>query len=44
MKDKMIGLLWRMKFIYLENYMDSHKMRHHKEIAVRFDVDVEDKC
>eukprot|EP01137_Pigoraptor_chileana_P024134 Opistho-2@91583 len=28
---------------YLENYMDLHKMRYHKEITVRFDVDVEDR-
>lgn len=28
---------------YLENYMDLHKMRYHKEITVRFEVDVADK-
>ncbi|MBB6325791.1 LytS/YehU family sensor histidine kinase [Algoriphagus iocasae] len=28
---------------YLENYMDLHRMRYHKEIAIRFDVEVEDK-
>ncbi|MEQ8472601.1 MAG: histidine kinase [Marinoscillum sp.] len=28
---------------YLENYMDLHRMRYHKEIAIRFDVDVEDR-
>lgn len=27
---------------YLENYMDLHKMRYHKTIDIRFDVDVED--
>ena len=27
---------------YLENYMDLHKMRYHKAIDIRFDVDVED--
>jgi two-component system sensor histidine kinase AlgZ len=27
---------------YLENYMDLHKMRYHKDIDIRFDVDVED--
>ncbi len=28
---------------YLENYMDLHKMRYHKEITIRFDVDAEDR-
>lgn len=27
---------------YLHNYMDLHRMRYHKEIAIQFDVDVED--
>jgi len=27
---------------YLENYMDLHKMRYHKTIDIRFDVDLED--
>lgn len=30
------------EIIYLENYMDLHRMRYHKEIAIRFDVEVED--
>lgn len=28
---------------YLENYMDLHKMRYHKAIDIRFDVDAEDR-
>lgn len=28
---------------YLENYMDLHRMRYHKEIAVRFEIDAEDR-
>ncbi|RZJ81803.1 MAG: sensor histidine kinase, partial [Flavobacterium sp.] len=28
---------------YLENYMDLHKMRYHKTIDIRFDVDAEDR-
>lgn len=28
---------------YLENYMDLHKMRYHKEITIRFDVEAEDR-
>lgn len=28
---------------YLENYMDLHRMRYHKEITIRFDVDAEDQ-
>ncbi len=28
---------------YLENYMDLHKMRYHKEITIRFDVKAEDR-
>jgi two-component system, LytTR family, sensor histidine kinase AlgZ len=28
---------------YLENYMDLHKMRYHKEITIRFDIDAEDR-
>ncbi len=28
---------------YLENYMDLHRMRYHKAIDIRFDVDVEDR-
>ncbi|MFC2185729.1 sensor histidine kinase [Fulvivirgaceae bacterium LMO-SS25] len=28
---------------YLENYMDLHRMRYHKEIAIRFDIDAEDR-
>jgi two-component system, LytTR family, sensor histidine kinase AlgZ len=28
---------------YLENYMDLHRMRYHKEIAIRFDVEAEDR-
>ena len=28
---------------YLENYMDLHQMRYHKEIAIRFDIEVEDR-
>lgn len=28
---------------YLENYMDLHRMRYHKEITVRFDIDAEDR-
>lgn len=28
---------------YLENYMDLHRMRYHKEIAIRFAVDTEDR-
>jgi len=28
---------------YLENYMDLHRMRYHKEIAIRFDIEVEDR-
>jgi two-component system sensor histidine kinase AlgZ len=28
---------------YLENYMDLHKMRYHKEITIRFDVAAEDR-
>lgn len=27
---------------YLENYMDLHKMRYHKTIDIRFDVEIED--
>jgi LytS/YehU family sensor histidine kinase len=28
---------------YLENYMDLHRMRYHKTIDIRFDVDAEDR-
>lgn len=28
---------------YLENYMDLHRMRYHKEIAIRFEVEAEDR-
>lgn len=28
---------------YLENYMDLHRMRYHKDIAIRFDLDVQDR-
>lgn len=28
---------------YLENYMDLHRMRYHKTIDIRFDVDTEDR-
>ena len=28
---------------FLENYMDLHRMRYHKEIAVRFDIETEDR-
>jgi two-component system sensor histidine kinase AlgZ len=28
---------------YLENYMDLHRMRYHKTIDIRFDVDVDDR-
>ena len=28
---------------YLENYMDLHRMRYHKDIAIRFDVEAEDR-
>ena len=28
---------------YLENYMDLHRMRYHKEIAIRFDIDAQDR-
>ncbi|MFZ6666180.1 sensor histidine kinase [Peijinzhouia sedimentorum] len=28
---------------YLENYMDLHRMRYHKEIAIRFDIEAEDR-
>lgn len=28
---------------YLENYMDLHRMRYHKEITIRFDIDAEDR-
>jgi len=28
---------------YLENYMDLHRMRYHKTIDIRFDIDVEDR-
>ena len=28
---------------YLENYMDLHRMRYHKEIAIRFEIDAEDR-
>lgn len=28
---------------YLENYMDLHRMRYHKEITIRFDVEAEDR-
>lgn len=28
---------------YLENYMDLHRMRYHKEIAIRFEVYAEDR-
>lgn len=28
---------------YLEHYMDLHRMRYHKTIAIRFDVDAEDR-
>lgn len=28
---------------YLENYMDLHKMRYHKSIDIRFDIDAEDR-
>ncbi|KIX22032.1 histidine kinase [Flavobacterium sp. 316] len=28
---------------YLENYMDLHKMRYHKEIIIRFDIDTVDR-
>lgn len=28
---------------YLENYMDLHRMRYHKEITIRFDVDADDR-
>lgn len=28
---------------YLENYMELHRMRYHKEIAIRFDVEAEDR-
>ncbi|MGE0930977.1 sensor histidine kinase [Peijinzhouia sedimentorum] len=28
---------------YLENYMDLHQMRYHKEITIRFDIDAEDR-
>lgn len=28
---------------YLENYMDLHRMRYHKEIAIRFETEVEDR-
>lgn len=28
---------------YLENYMDLHRMRYHKTIDIRFDIDAEDR-
>lgn len=28
---------------YLENYMDLHRMRYHKEITIRFEVEAEDR-
>ncbi|MCZ8215156.1 MAG: hypothetical protein O9262_02905, partial [Cyclobacteriaceae bacterium] len=28
---------------YLENYMDLHRMRYYKDIAIRFDLDVQDR-
>lgn len=28
---------------YLENYMDLHRMRYHKEIAIRFEVEAEER-
>lgn len=28
---------------YLENYMDLHRMRYHKAIDIRFDIDAEDR-
>lgn len=28
---------------YLENYMVLHRMRYHKEIAIRFDIEIEDR-
>ncbi|MBX2897948.1 MAG: histidine kinase [Cyclobacteriaceae bacterium] len=28
---------------YLENYMDLHRMRYHKAIAIHFDIDAEDR-
>ena len=28
---------------YLENYMDLHRMRYHKEIAIRFDIEAQDR-
>ncbi|SFU18807.1 Histidine kinase [Algoriphagus locisalis] len=28
---------------YLDNYMDLHRMRYHKEISIRFDVDADDQ-
>jgi LytS/YehU family sensor histidine kinase len=28
---------------YLENYMELHRMRYHKQIDIRFEVDVEDR-
>ncbi|WP_026968081.1 sensor histidine kinase [Algoriphagus terrigena] len=28
---------------YLENYMELHRMRYHKEIAIRFEIDAEDR-
>lgn len=28
---------------YLENYMDLHRMRYHKEITIRFEIDAEDR-
>ncbi len=31
------------EIIYLNNYMDLHRMRYHKEIKTRFDVDAEDR-
>lgn len=31
------------EIIYLENYMDLHRMRYHKTIDIRFDIDVADR-
>ncbi|OOG73787.1 sensor histidine kinase [Algoriphagus sp. A40] len=28
---------------YLENYMELHRMRYHKEIGIRFEIEVEDR-